>query len=133
MFRHPFQTLHLASVELTTLSHLPSLSFLQEIHLSHNHLSSLDKCPTLFPTLEVLDVRWNKLQAVETLYPLSMARRLTELMVQGNEFAVQKEVVHSCIRDVLPNVEVLDSVSPLWAPLLTVYPSCLKKKRKKEH
>jgi Leucine-rich repeat (LRR) protein len=105
---HP-QTLKLGSTSLPSLSHIPKLPKLQDLHIPHNSLSSLEEAPTLFPSLELLNVKGNKLESTQSLECLVRLRDLVEMRVDGNPLCSPN--YRTEVLGALPKLEVLDGVS----------------------
>ena len=63
---------------------LPKLSQLEELYAAGNELSTTAGLPALYPRLEVLDVRKNKLPSVDSLKLLGKIGSLNELQLESN-------------------------------------------------
>ena len=63
---------------------LPKLSQLEELYAAGNDFSTMAEFPTLYPMLEVLDVRQNKLQSLDNIKPLGKLGSLNELLLESN-------------------------------------------------
>ena len=63
---------------------LPKLSQLEELYASGNEFKTADEFQTHYPVLEVLDLRQNKLEGVESLRPLCNLETLNELLLESN-------------------------------------------------
>jgi Leucine-rich repeat (LRR) protein len=70
---------------------LPKLSQLEELYAAGNYFSNTEKFPTLYPMLEVLDVRQNKLPSADSLKPLGKLGSLNELQLESNPVCSQCE------------------------------------------
>ena len=110
------QTLKVASLSLSTLSHLSTLPSLQDLHAPHNCLVGVeasDEIHTLFPSLELLDIGENSVESLQDLEALEELEGLVELKVAGNPFCLAAEVENyrNQICEMLPRLEMLDGVS----------------------
>jgi len=79
-----YQILRLNGINLSSLSLLPKLKFLESLYLAHNTLSSLSGLARLFPSLELLDVAWNSLEGPQAVIDIGRLASLCELSVEGN-------------------------------------------------
>lgn len=70
---------------------LPKLSQLEELYAAGNELSTMAGLPTLYPRLEVLDVRQNKLPSVDSLKLLGKIGSLNELQLESNPICSECE------------------------------------------
>ena len=126
------QTLHLDKIDLCDLSPLPKLPSLETLNLSSNRLHMICDVTRLFPSLEVLDVRWNSLASVQAVRGLKGLNNLCEIQVEGNGvcqesnewvmitlttfcalFIEDPTFLYSYRKDLhsaLPNLEIIDGV-----------------------
>ena len=63
---------------------LPKLNQLEELYAAGNGLSSTEDVPGHYPSLEVLDMRGNTIEDVDSLKPLGRQLFLTELQLESN-------------------------------------------------
>lgn len=68
----------------TVSTSLPKLSQLEELYAAGNEFSTMAELPTLYPKLEELDVRQNKLRSMDSLKPLGKLASLNELQLESN-------------------------------------------------
>ena len=73
------------------VSSLPKLHQLEELHAAGNDLASTEELPAHFPWLEVLDLRQNRLESIDSLSPLSRVETLRELAVETNPLCSKSE------------------------------------------
>lgn len=69
----------------------------------------MDEALTLFPSLELLNVKDNKLETTESLASLGKLGDLVELRVEGNQLCSLN--YRAGVMETLPKLEVLDGVS----------------------
>ena len=79
--------LHLENVSIS----LPKLSQLEELYAAGNDFSTTVEFPTHYPMLEVLDMRQNKLQSMDSLKPLAKLASLNELQLESNPICSECE------------------------------------------
>ena len=74
-------------------------------------MSSVDDAHTLFPSLELLNVKENRLVSIQALAALGELKDLVELRVEGNPLCSATANYRAKVTEVLPNLEILDGVS----------------------
>lgn len=70
---------------------LPKLNQLEELYAAGNGLSSTEDVPGHYPSLEVLDVRGNRIKDVDSLKALGRLQSLTELQLESNPLCSKME------------------------------------------
>lgn len=110
LYSHLTQTLKLASICLPSLSHLPKLPHLQDLHVPCNSLTSVEDTHTCFLSVEFLNLKDNLLETVQALAPLRKWVELAELEVEGNTFCSKSGNYRADVSEILPKIEMLDGV-----------------------
>ena len=70
---------------------LPKLYQLEELYAAGNSLSSTEDVPGHYPSLEVLDVRGNRIEDVDSLKALGRLQSLVELQLESNPLCSKME------------------------------------------
>jgi hypothetical protein len=103
------KVLYAQEMSWTSVCVLCPAQTLQQLHVSKNKWSTLEGLSGLFPSLTVLDVRWNRIGTMEGLEELKKMTKLQELYLEGNPLVYDR----SNVRALAPTLSVVDEDNSL--------------------
>ncbi|XP_046859888.1 protein phosphatase 1 regulatory subunit 7-like [Xenia sp. Carnegie-2017] len=106
------RVLHLEYNKICDFNTSRPVPTLEQLYLGNNKIGSIKEVPSMFPSLEVLDVQSNNLDNLDELtLPLSQCIHLQELTIIGNPCYDSITFDHESLSMLLPNLELLNGVS----------------------